>query len=230
MLDGRKVLAVIAARGGSKGLPRKNVLPVGGKPLIAWTIEAALASRRIDRTILSTDDDEIALVASRFGCEVPFRRPAALASDDAASIDVVLHAVDEVGEGFDWLVLLQPTSPLRQAADIDAAVDMCQGTSAPACVGVTQLEEPLAWVYGRDRDGELTALGLEEAVVRRQDAAQHVRLNGAVYVANVDALRRFRRFVMPGTRGYLMPRDRSVDIDDHTDLMIADALLRRGPC
>ena len=118
-----KVLAVIPARGGSKGLVRKNILDLAGIPLIAWTIEAAKRSKYIDRVVLSSDDDEIMAVAKHYGCEVPFRRPSALASDDAASLDVLFHAIEKV-PGYDYVILLQPTSPLRTFTDIDSAFEM----------------------------------------------------------------------------------------------------------
>ena len=128
-----KVLALITARGGSKGLPRKNVLLAGGKPLIAWTVEAAVSSECIDRVVLTSDDDEIMAAAMAAGCDVPFCRPAHLASDVATSLDVVLHAIDQL-PGYEYVVLLQPTSPLRTAADIDAAFELMLETEAPSCV------------------------------------------------------------------------------------------------
>ena len=115
----RKILAVIPARGGSKGLPRKNLLPLGDRPLICWTIAAALAAKRITRVIVSTDDREIAAAAAACGCEVPFLRPPQLATDTAGSADVMRHAVDSLEEDYDWLMLLQPTSPFRTADHID---------------------------------------------------------------------------------------------------------------
>ena len=118
-----KILAVITARGGSKGLVRKNILDLAGMPLIAWTIQAAKQSKYINRVVLSSDDDEIMTVAEKYGCEVPFRRPAMLASDDASSLDVLFHAIGEVS-GYDYVILLQPTSPLRTSTDIDDAFDL----------------------------------------------------------------------------------------------------------
>jgi CMP-N,N'-diacetyllegionaminic acid synthase len=230
VIEGQRVLAVITARGGSKGIPRKNVRLAGGRPLIAWTVEAALSAHCVDRVILSTDDSEIADVARSFGCDVPFMRPDPLATDDARSIDVVLHALDSVGETFEWVVLLQPTSPMRVADDIDGAVRLCHDGGSDFCVGVTALEEPLAWVFSIERGNVLAGLGIDN-ISRRQDASPLVRLNGAVYVARTKALRVAKTFITPATLGYEMPRDRSIDIDDETDLQIADALLlRRAPC
>ena len=133
-------LALIPARGGSKGLPRKNVLPAGGKPLIAWTIEAALASACVDRVVLSSDDDEIMAVAEAYGCEVLFRRPPELSGDSASSLAVVSHALAQL-PAFDHVMLLQPTSPMRLASDIDAAFELMCSQGAQACVSVCPVEE-----------------------------------------------------------------------------------------
>src|SRR5690349_6418538 len=124
VIHGKTVLGLVPARGGSKGVPRKNLQPLAGKPLLQWTAEAALASRYVDRVILSTEDDEIAAVGARIGLDVPFRRPDELATDTAHVIDVVSHALDNVTETYDLLLLLEPTSPLRTADDIDACLEV----------------------------------------------------------------------------------------------------------
>jgi N-acylneuraminate cytidylyltransferase len=136
MIEGQSVLAVIPARGGSKGVPRKNLRDVAGRPLIAWTIAAARGSSHIDRLVLSSDDEEIMETARRHGCDVPFRRPAELATDEADSMAVVMHAVETLAERYDYVVLLQPTSPLRASADIDGAIATCLRHMAPSCVTV----------------------------------------------------------------------------------------------
>lgn len=221
MITGRRTLGVITARGGSKGLPGKNVMPAAGRPLIAWTVDAALASRSIDRLVLSTDDGAIAAAARRHGCDVPFMRPAALATDSATSIDVILHALEEV-PGFDVVVLLQPTSPLRTAADIDAACDLV-GAGAPAAVSVAPVEQSPYWMYRLDDGRALTpVLPLPAGVSRRQDLPPVYALNGAVYVADVAWLRRTRTFVTAETVAHVMPIERSIDIDTAADF---DALL-----
>ena len=140
------VLALIPARAGSKGLPRKNLLEVGGLPLIAWSILAAKGSRFVDRVVVSTDGTEIADVARGLGADVPFMRPADLATDDASTQDVVLHCLDELekeGSGYDLLVLLQPTSPLRKAEDVDSALELLAARGADAVVGVCRVEHGL---------------------------------------------------------------------------------------
>ena len=139
MIAGQKILAVITARGGSKGLPGKNIRPIAGLPLIAWTIRAAHASSLVDRTVLSTDDEKIATVARQHGCEVPFMREARLAADDTSSMDVIIDVLDRI-PGFDIVLLLQPTSPLRTSADIDNANRHCDDSTAPGCESVREVE------------------------------------------------------------------------------------------
>lgn len=217
MIDGRSVLAVIPARGGSKGLPGKHLLQAGGRPLIAWTIEAAHAAKSIDRTVLSSDDEAIMACARALGCDVPFRRPAELATDAAASIDVVLHAVDAL-PGHGVVVLLQPTSPLRGAADIDAACATFAARKAPACVSVAPVAQSPYWMY-RLGDGAtlLPVVAAPEGATRRQDLPEAYALNGAIYVADIAWLRRTRSFVTRETVAHVMPAERSVDIDTAAD-------------
>ena len=217
MIGGRSVLALIPARGGSKGLPGKNLLPVDGRPLLAWTVDAARGSAYVDRIVLSSDDEAIAAAARTCGCEVPFRRPAELASDTAASIDVALHALQQL-PGHDWLVLLQPTSPLRTAADIDAALERCVTTGARSCVSVTEVAQSPYWMYMIDNQERLRpVLAAPPGATRRQDLPTVYALNGAVYVADVPELERTRSFVGPGTVAHVMPPERSIDIDTAAD-------------
>jgi N-acylneuraminate cytidylyltransferase len=224
MIDNHSVLGVILARGGSKGLPRKNVRDLAGKPLIAWTIEAGQEAEYLDRLILSSDDDEIMAVAKEYGCEVPFRRPPELARDDTPSIDALLHAIDQV-DRYDYVVLLQPTSPLRTADDIDAAIETCLEKDAPACVTVTEAEEPPHWMYTLDADSHLQPI-LEESVQRRQGAPDVYVLNGAVYVARTSWLRETRSFLHDETVASPMPREGSVDVDDELDARVAEMTLQ----
>ncbi len=227
MIDGKRVLGLILARGGSKGLPRKNVLPLAGKPLLAWTVKAARASVTLDRVVLSSDDDEIIRVAEAFGCEVPFRRPARLATDDTPGIDPVLHALDTI-EGFDYVVLLQPTSPLRTAEDIDGTVRLCMSSDAPSCVSVVAVDKPPQWMYTLGEKRLRPIFPTESGLKRRQDAVPVYALNGAVYVADVHSLRRSRSFVTDATVGYVMPPERSADVDTALDLAWCELLLERA--
>ena len=211
------MLALIPARGGSKTLPRKNVLRVGGRPLLAWTIEAARAARCVDRLILSSDDEEIMEVARQYGCDVPFVRPANLAADTTPTIDVVIHALDAV-PGYDFVALLQPTSPLRTGADIDAACAMLEAQAAPACVSVTLAEQSPYWMYWLGEASALRpVLADHHGFNRRQDLPPIYILNGAIYIADIEWLRRTRSFVSAATLGYIMPGERSIDVDTAAD-------------
>jgi CMP-N,N'-diacetyllegionaminic acid synthase len=223
-----RVLGVIAARGGSKGLPRKNVLPLGGKPLIAWSIEAAAQSEMLTDCVVSTDCDEITAAAEAAGGQVPFRRPDELADDTASIIDVVLHAVDEMGGGYDIVVLLQATSPFRTVADIDDCVRRLLTTGAPSCITVCKSCKSPYWMMLRHENGELNPLISDdrgEIISRRQDLSQTYQPTGAVYAARVDWLRDSGNFYGIGMQSILMPPERSVDIDSQLDFSVAQTCL-----
>jgi CMP-N,N'-diacetyllegionaminic acid synthase len=227
MIGTQSVLAVICARGGSKGLPRKNVLPVGGKPVVAWSVAAGHGSAHVDRTILSSDDPEIIEVARAHGCDVPFVRPAEFATDEVAIGPVLVHALDAVAESYDWLVLLQATSPLRTSADIDSCLELAVRTGAPAVISVTRPAKSPYWMCSLDGEGRMRPI-LEAPTSetnRRQLLPEVFVPNGAVYVARTDWFRRTKNFASPETRAYIMPAERSVDIDYRIDLVVADALL-----
>ena len=229
MIKEKSVLALIPARGGSKGVPGKNIRPVGGKPLIAWTIEAARESRYVDRTILSSDDPSIAAIAVQCGCEVPFMRPDELATDQADSMGVVRHALAALPERYDYMVLLQPTSPLRHANDIDAALEFFIDSGATTCVSVCEPDKHPYWMVRMDADGSVRQLFPPDQIpTRRQDAPTVFALNGAIYVAPADYLAAGGEFITAGTVGYVMPKDRSFDIDTELDLRLADFLLAEG--
>ncbi len=226
MFDGKSILAIIPARGGSKGVPRKNIREVGGKPLIAWTIEEAKKAKYIDRLILSSEDDEIIAVAKGWGCEVPFIRPAELARDDTPGIEPVLHAIEALPEMYDYAVLLQPTSPLRTAADIDGCVAHCIQRGAPACVSVTEPEHNPYWMFTIGEAGRLKPFAATEPLVpRRQDLPTVYVLNGAVYVARREWLKEKRSFIAEETLAYVMDQKRSLDIDSEHDLAVCACLI-----
>lgn len=219
MIDGLSVLALIAARGGSKGVPGKNIMDIGGRPLIQWTIDAARASRHVDRVVLSSDDPAIIDVARAGGCEAPFRRDAALAGDASSSIDVVLDALQRL-PGHDIVVLLQPTSPLRSAGDIDQALELLARTGAPACVSVRPAQEHPYWTFRLDDGGRLAPFAEPAGALplRRQDLPAAWCLNGAVYAARVDWIQRERSFLSAQTVAFAMPEERSLDIDTPADV------------
>ncbi len=199
-------------------MPGKNIRPVGGKPLIAWTIEAAKTSQLLDRVILSSDDPGIIEVAQAYGCEVPFVRESRLAQDQTPTIEVVLDALDRC-PGYEWVVLLQPTSPLRSAQDIDRAIQHCVQANSPSCVSVCLAQESPYWMFTQAPDARLVPLLPHTAVVRRQDLPPVYSLNGAIYVAKSEWLRREKKFLSNETVGYEMPADRSLDIDTVSDFL-----------
>lgn len=230
MTYGKRVLCVIPARGGSKGVPGKNTRPLRGKPLIAYTIEQALASRNVDRVVVSTDSPAIADAALAAGAEVPFMRPVELATDAAGSIDVVLHAMEwvweEEGRPYDVVVLLHATTPLRSVKDIDAVIGLLDG-SADNVISVTEAHRnPYFNMVETAPDGSVH-LVKAGAFLTRQSAPAVFDMNSSIYAWWWDALVRSRS-VFPGrTLAYVMPRERSVDIDDETDFILAEALLGR---
>jgi CMP-N,N'-diacetyllegionaminic acid synthase len=226
MIRGKSILAIITARGGSKGVLRKNLREIAGKPLIAWTIETAKKSRYIDRLILSSEDREIISVARSWSCEVPFVRPAELARDESPGLDAVLHALNAIPERYDYVILLQPTSPLRLAQDIDDCLETCLAHHAPACVTVTEVDQSPFWMYRLDASRLLVPLiGQKSLPVRRQDHPRVYILNGAVYVAQTTWLQQQRTFLTPATVAHIMPRERSLDVDTELDLKICESLM-----
>jgi len=228
MIDGKRILAIIPARGGSKGVPRKNIRDLGGKPLIAWTIEEAKKSRYIDRLVLSSEDAEIIAVAKAWGCEGPFVRPLELAQDDTPGIAPVLHALELLPD-YDYVVLLQPTSPLRRVEDIDGCIELCLTKQADSCVSVTETDKSPYWMYTLAADAVmLPVIPTEKQITRRQDAPAVYALNGAVYVARTAWLRKSKSFVMANTVAYPMPKERALDIDTELDFAFVQTVITCG--
>lgn len=232
-----KTLAFIPARGGSKGIPRKNLADLAGKPLLQYSIEAARASGRVDRIFLSTDDSEIMALGRSLGLKDEYQRPSELSGDRASIIDAALHALDwleERGERFEALILLQPTSPLRTGADIAAAVDAFVGSTAQSLVSVHRLREhPYECVRGQPGDWTWLAEPAGGMVGRQDYAGDYFFVNGAIYVTRTGFLRSQRTFVEPGKAlFYEMAPSRGIDIDEPDQLQLADWLMRNGdrPC
>lgn len=225
-----RVLGLITARGGSKGLPRKSIRELGGKPLIAWSIEAALQSNAIDRLVVSTDDKEIAAVSREFGAEVPFLRPIELAGDHSPHIDTVVHALEWLSANDhyrpDYVLLLQPTMPLRTAADIDAANEVALHYAADSVVGMREAPCHPWLMFTAREDGTLCDYaGVPKEQLRRQDYPCVYAINGAIYLTRRDVIIRDRTWYPPRTFPYVMPADRSIDIDNEWDLHMAEAAL-----
>ncbi len=227
------ILGLIPARGGSKGIPGKNLVLLHGKPLLQYTCEAAKQSTMLTRVIVSTDDKKIADVAIGFGIEVPFLRPKELADDGTPMIDVLLHMLAEFkksGQEPEILVLLQPTSPLRTSKDIDDAVSLLQKTGADTVVSV--VEVPHQFVPGslmRLEDGKLHPYGDQQSPLLRQHKQRLYARNGpAVLAIRTDFLKKAKGFYSGDTRALLMPKERSVDIDDAFDLRLAEMILQQA--
>lgn len=226
-----KIVAVIPARGGSKGVPRKNLRKVGGKPLIAWSIQCASASTLLDRTIVSTDDEEIADIARELGAQVPFIRPSELAADKTPGIAPMIHALRwlEEYEGYlpDALMCLQPTSPLRLGTDVDDAIKLARKRDALGVVSVTEARVHPFWLKRMDDQGRLDAFCKDTPdVARRQDLPKAWALNGAIFLADREMLLRQGSWYGPRTYALKMPHERSLDVDSLWDLQLVDLLLR----
>jgi CMP-N-acetylneuraminic acid synthetase len=230
------VVALVTARGGSKGIPGKNLVPIGGRPLIAWSIQAARDSALVRRVIVSTDDEAIAAAARVAGAEVPFKRPAELAQDTSSHISVVLHALDwlEAAEGRlpDYLLLLQPTSPLRTAEDVDAAITLAGQTGAASVVSVCPAHTHPYLAKSVSAAGRLTDfLTIDRrAYLRRQDLPPAYALNGAIYLTRPATLRQERTFLPADTVPYVMPVERSLDVDTRWDLALLRLLMEDHAC
>ncbi len=218
-------LGLIPARAGSKGIPRKNVRNLAGKPLSVWTIEAALACPGLSSVVVSTDDEEIADIARANGAQVPFLRPAALATDDATSLMVVEHALTQLIRPIEAVVLLQPTSPLRTTADICAVLSRAAIKIAPSVVSITRAEQHPNWMYNLTGSGNLSSYTTGAKIARRQDLPPVYVPNGAIYFSRVEWLARTREFIGPDSIGYEMPAERSIDIDDPIDWRLAEHML-----
>lgn len=226
MINGKKVLAIIPARGGSKGIPRKNIRELAGKPLIAWTIDEAKKTKYIDRLILSSDDEEIIKVAKEYGCGVPFKRPVVLAQDDTPGIDPVIHAINTLEEKYDYVVLLQPTSPLRTVEDIDGCIEQCIIMGSPVCVSVNEAKQNPYWMYKLDDNIRLKPfMQKHERMNRRQDLPKFYVLNGAVYLAESRFIIKNKSFLTEETTGYIMSEENSVDIDNEMDFAFCEWLV-----
>lgn len=231
MHQGKTFLAIIPARGGSKRLPRKNVLELAGKPLIAWTIEAAIKCTYLDEVMVTTDDDEIAKVAKAFGANVPFHRPAVFASDTSASFDAIKHAIDfyreQLCKTFDYVVLLQPTSPLRAARHITEAIELRAQKNADAVISVCETDHSPLWMNTLPENHSMAKFMRDEVKNKRsQDLPKNYRLNGAIYICQAEKLAKEKTFfIEDNIFAYVMDKNASIDVDDMNDFMMAKCLL-----
>ena len=226
MYKDKKILGLIPARGGSKGIPHKNITDLCGKPLIYYTIAAGKASKYIDSVVVSTDDEKIADISLSYGGDVPFMRPAAIASDNSKTIDSVLHAIDtleKLGRSYDTIVLLQPTQPLRTSDDIDSAIEKYMKFNCIPLVSVCPVSDNPLLIRSIEGDRLQPLLNLN-STCRRQDMPSFYRVNGCIYINESKDLTintSFNDNPLP----FIMESSHSVDIDDPIDLKMAEIML-----
>jgi CMP-N,N'-diacetyllegionaminic acid synthase len=220
----QKILAVIPARGGSRGIPGKNLIDVGGKPLIEHTINSALESRRIDKVIVSTDSEEIASKARSLGVDVPYMRAKSLSEDNTPSSLVILDAIKRI-PGYSVVLMLQPTSPLRTGDDIENALDLFMANDKCALISVSEDFVSPYWSFSLRDDGNLAPLFSKYLSVGRQKLPKTYSPNGAIYISQVKDFEDQKTFFQKQLIPYLMPVGRSIDIDDYSDLELARNLI-----
>ena len=228
----KKILAIIPARGGSKGLTRKNIRVLAQKPLIAYTIEAAKTSKYFDRIIVSTDDEEISCVSKNYGAEVPFLRPIKLAQDDTPGIEPILHCLNWLAKEQayipDYVCLLQCTSPLRNHYQINEAIEEMFNKNVDSIVSVYESDKSPYWMKKIENGKLKSFLDNNKDYTRRQDIPKAYMLNGAIYICKTELLIKNRSWYSENTIPYIMDKNTSVDIDDINDFKFVEYLMKRG--
>ena len=226
MYKNKTFLAIIPARGGSKRLPRKNILNLNGKPLIAWSIEAGLNSKYIDKVIVTSDDTEILDISKQVGAAT-IKRPIELASDTATTFDTLKHTIDNVKK-YDCIVLLQPTSPLRDEKHIDEAIELLLSKKADAIVSVCEMDHSPLWSNKLGDSLSMVGFIKDEVLNKRsQDLEEYFRLNGAIYICKTEKfLEEESFFLKENIFAYKMGRESSIDIDEEIDFKIAKVLMK----
>jgi CMP-N,N'-diacetyllegionaminic acid synthase len=228
MIHGKSVLALVTARGGSKRVPGKNVKPLGGKPLIAWTIETALAAPSIDEVLVSTDDAGIAQVARECGASVPWLRPPALATDTASSTEVIEHALaarERDGKSFDILLVLQPTSPFRRVSEVELVVRMCAEAAGAPVVAFAPARSHPAWCFTVEEGRARPFIEGSGTAMRSQDLPEAFEISGSLYAVATGVYAQTKSFFTPETRALVLhERHLAVDIDDEFDWLVAEAV------
>ena len=225
-----KNIAIISARSGSKGLKDKNIRNLAGKPLMAYSIEAALKSNCFDSVMVSTDSERYAEIGRKYGAEVPFLRSPVTSSDTASSWDVVeevLHGYEKMGKSYETFCLLQPTSPLRTVDDIMSAYKLFEEKHSIAVISMTELEHPIEWCGMIDESLSLDGFHGRSEGGRRQDFKKTYRPNGAIYIVSISEFRKDRFLYRNGSFAYIMPQQRSWDIDTEIDFMMAEMLMEK---
>lgn len=224
------MLAIIPARGGSKGVPFKNIKNLGSHPLIHYTINAAKESKFITRIIVSTDDQNIADIALREGAEVPFLRPQELASDKAKAIDNYLYTIEKINEiektNINEFIVLQPTSPFRDSSDIDNAIEIFRKEKSDSVISIVETDHPPFWYKKIDKDGILKDIFKGENSLNRQEYFNTYVPNGAIYILNYNTLRKNLSYYTENTYPYVMTKEKSIDIDTFLDFDFAEFMLK----
>ncbi len=224
MHKNKTFLAIVPARGGSKRLPQKNILDLCGKPLIAYTIEAGFKSEYVDAVVVSSDNEDILRISQKLGAQT-IKRPHVLASDTATTYDTVKHVIENI-EKYDYIVLLQPTSPLRNEKHIDEAIELLEEKKADAIISVCEMEHSPLWSNTLPKDGNMGGFLSNKIVNKRsQDLEKHYRLNGAIYICGTDRLLENKSFFLKNNIfAYKMARKSSIDIDEEIDFKVAQIL------
>lgn len=230
MYNNKKIIAIIPARGGSKGLPGKNIKELNGKPLIAYSIEAALNSNVFDKVIVSTDSEEIAEVSKKFGAEIPFLRPLELATDKADSMDTLIHALkfySDIGENFDYIIKLQPTSPLRTAEDIKKAVNLIIEKNGDAVISVSECKHHPLWTNTLNIDMKMNKFLKDEVKGKnRQELDKYYELNGMIFLSKTKKLIDTRDWYGENSYAQVIDGNRAIDIDNIIDFKLAEIILQ----
>lgn len=227
------MIAIIPARGGSKGVPGKNIKSLCNKPLIAYSIEAALSSELVDRVIVSTDCNAIAEVAKKYGAEIPFMRPSELAQDKSLAIDNYIYTMNRLNENmshpYQEFIVLQPTSPLRTSKDVDESIKLFFKMKANSVISVTEAEHPVTWYKKIDSKGCLKEYcSYDSGNKNRQEIEQAYIPNGAIYIFNLIVLKKTLNYYSDRTYAYIMPHNKSLDIDNYFDFEFAEFLMSRN--
>ena len=228
MIQKKKILAIIPARGGSKRVPKKNIRLLTGKPLIAYTIETALKSRYLNRIVVSTEDEEIARISKKYGAEV-IKRPKILAADKAKTVEAVFHVLKVLTRKKyipDLIILLQPTSPLRTVDDIDKAINIFLQNKCESVVSVCEMEPSPYRFFGIKEKYLKLILGRKNLLKRSQDLPKIYVINGALYISTPKIIRKYKSFYSSKILPYIMPKERSVDIDDEIEFKLAEIIIK----
>lgn len=225
-----KTLVIIPARGGSKRLPRKNILSFNGKPLIQWTIELAIKAK-FEHIVVTSDDDEVLSISSKFSEIISLKRPLELATDTASTNDVISHVLDQIKiTDIDNIMLLQPTSPLRTLKNLNEAIQLFHEGGYASVVSVNLVDHPKDYIFQLEDNNSLDDfyIRLKSLPIRSQDFNREYCLNGAIYITRINDFKKNKTLFNSPGRAYIMSRENSIDIDEPIDFNVAEALIKAG--